>query len=126
MARNLGKSRQLLERWSVKWRWVERCDRYDFAVHRLRWACHMEVVAERARQEAQEREAARFAPFYDDLLAAALSMPLGDLIELIGWERLGKRGTEAAPKQEDALDPWLGRRTAGDDRASHGTTRGGR
>ena len=31
-------------------------------------------------------------------------MPVGDLIELIGWERLSKRGTEAAPKQEDALD----------------------
>ena len=122
----LGKSRQLLERWSVKWRWVERCDRYDFAVHRLRWARHMEEVAECARQEAQEREAAKFAPFYDDLRAAALLMPLGDLIELIGWERLGKRGTEAAPKQEDALDPWLGGRTDGDDRASHGTARGGR
>ena len=86
----------------------------------------MEEVAERARQEVQEREAARFAPFCDDLRAAALSMPLGDLIELIGWERLGKRGPEGVPKQEDALDPWLGGRTAGDDRASRGTARGGR
>lgn len=119
-ARKLGKSRQLLERWSVRWRWVERCDKYDFAVHRLRWARHAEEVAERAAQEAREREAARFAPFYEDLRAAALVLPLGDLMELLRWEGLGEGGTETTPIRGDAPDPRLGGRTTGDERAPRG------
>ena len=125
-ARKLGKSRQLLERWSVKWRWVERCDRYDFALDRLRVARHVAELCDRAAREAREREAAKFAPFYDDLRAAALLLPSGDLIELIRWQRLGERGTETTPKQGDALDPWLGGKVTGTDRASPGTTREGR
>ena len=121
-ARKLGKSRQLLEKWSVKWRWVERCDRFDFAVYRLHWARRMEEAIECARHEVREREAAKFAPFYEDLRAAALVLPLGDVIELIGWERLGGRGTETAPKQGNALDPRLGGRTAGAGQASRGNT----
>jgi hypothetical protein len=41
-AQSLGCSRQLLERWSVKWRWVERAKAYH--AHWERWNARMERV----------------------------------------------------------------------------------
>jgi hypothetical protein len=92
----------------------------------VRWVVHRILPEGVALLHGKPKLGAKFAPFYADLRAAALLMSVGDLIDLIGWERLGKRGAEAAPKQEDALDPWLGGRTDGDDQASHGNARGGR
>ena len=90
----------------------------------VRWVVPQILPEDVALLAGKPELGAKFAPIYADLRAVALLMSVGDLIELIGWERLGKRGAEAAPKQEYAFDPWLGERTDGDDRASHGTARG--
>jgi hypothetical protein len=100
-ARQLGKSRQLLERWSVRWRWVERCERYDFALNRLHVARRFAEAEEQARQLARASESVRYIaiqtsganaeldrlmPYRDRLLFAALALPLDDLVALVGAE----------------------------------------
>jgi hypothetical protein len=120
-ARNLGKSRQLLERWSVKWKWGARCDAYDDAVSRLRLAQRCAEEEARAAREAREREAERFAPFLNDLAAAAHLMPFDDLVAFIGdAEALGKgppKGHRFREGASGAVGQKEGERTALSDEA---------
>jgi len=86
-----GRSRQLLERWSRRWSWVERCEHYDFALDRLRQARTLAEIQEQARQAAlatfqgSREELARVIDG-DFLLCAALMLPLEDLAGLVGPE----------------------------------------
>lgn len=48
----LGKSRQLLSRWAVKWKWVERTQAYD---------AHMESIEQKAREKALTKKAEDWA-----------------------------------------------------------------
>src|SRR5215210_8311203 len=52
-ALRLGRSRQLLERWSRRWSWVARCERFDRAVDRLRQARTLAEIEEQARRAVQ-------------------------------------------------------------------------
>ncbi len=111
-AEELGKSRQLLERWSVRWRWVERCDKYDLAEGRLRVAQEVAEISVRARLEVLAEEAARSLALHEDFRAAALMLPLPDLAELLGQEAwLGGMGPAPTPNRGNAPDPRLGRTT---------------
>jgi hypothetical protein len=120
-AAKLGKSRQLLERWSVRWRWGARCEQFDRAVARLRLARHMAEISEQAVQLAQVRETTSYTAVRralaeldkllsdrDFMLSAALTLPLEDLVNLVGGPSvplpggLGKRGAETALKHENA------------------------
>jgi len=134
-AGKLGKSRQLLERWSVKWRWVERCDRFDLAVDRLRQGRALAEITERAAQAARASEAVRYIAVQggrdelarlmsdkDFLLYAALVLPLEDLVGLVGaegpplpegWAEGGRNSTEIRERPDPSLGGGLGVRTAG-------------
>ena len=120
-ARRLGKSRQLCERWSRRWSWVARCERFDLAVDRLRQARALAEITERAAQAARASEATRYIAVQggrdelarllsdeDFMLYAALVLSLDDLVGLVGAEgpplpgELGGTGTETAPKHENA------------------------
>jgi hypothetical protein len=104
-ARNLGKSRQLLERWSTRWRWIERCYAYDDAVSRLRLAQRCAKEEARAAREAREREAERYVPFLKDLVAAAHLMPFDDLVVFLKEiEALGRRTPKVHRSRESVTD----------------------
>jgi hypothetical protein len=96
-AEALGKRRQLLERWSARWRWVERCEHYDTALARLRQARTLAEVEEQARRAAEASEAARYIDVQggtdelgrltsdrDFLLCAGLRLDLDELAGLVG------------------------------------------
>jgi hypothetical protein len=101
----LGKSRQLLERWSAQWRWVERCGRYDFALDRLRtaryFAAALAEAEERARLDAlgATEALAHLLTDEDFMLYAALALPLDDLVALVGPEGLGAATPELINSQ---------------------------
>jgi hypothetical protein len=54
-ARRLGRSRQLLERWSVKWRWVEKAEAYH--ADQERWNVRLERVRAGLPLDHRKREA---------------------------------------------------------------------
>lgn len=99
----LGVSRQLLERWSVRWSWVARAAAYDRAVDRLRIARRLAEVEADALRKAHEEHERRMEPFRRDLVAAGHFLGLDDLIELVAGEEsmLGERGAETRPETVD-------------------------
>jgi hypothetical protein len=133
-ARRLGKSRQLCERWSRRWSWVARCERFDLAVDRLRQAWALAEITERAAQAARASEAVRYvaiqggrdalARFLSDenfMLYAGLVLPLEDLVGLVGaegppllkgWAEGGRNSTETQERPDPSLGGGLGGRTA--------------
>lgn len=135
VARELGKSRQLLERWSVRWRWVERCERYDSALDRLRVARRFAEAEERARllTRGGPDEIDRLLADGEFMLYAALVQPLDDLVGLVGGEvgssldptteGLGAMGTGASLEEEHATNRSRARGWA---RQRPTTTQGGR
>lgn len=62
VARNFHKSKTLLARWSVRWRWAERAEAYDRHLHRLALDAQNKALAEeverweKRRSEQRERE----------------------------------------------------------------------
>lgn len=54
VARRLGKSATMVERWSSKWGWKERIARYDESLARAAAEASEEVVKAMARRHAQE------------------------------------------------------------------------
>jgi hypothetical protein len=113
-ANKLGKSRQLLERWSARWQWAARCDRFDFALDRLRQARTLAEIQEQAAHAARACESAgyiavqgvrdeldRLMSDEDFSLYAGLVLPLEDLVGLVGAEGppLPEGWAEGGPKQ---------------------------
>ena len=74
---------------------MARCERYDFALDRLRVARRFAEAEEQARRAAQasvegnRAELARLMPAGDFLLFAGLTLPLDDLVGLVGSEAEG-------------------------------------
>ena len=132
-ARQLGKSRQLCERWSRRWSWVVRCERFDLAVDRLRQAWALAEIIERAAQAARASETIRYIAIQggrdelarllsdeDFMLYAALVLPLEELVELVGAERpplsegwavVRRNSTEKRECPDSSLGGGLGGRT---------------
>ncbi len=57
VARKLGKSATLMSRWSSKFEWVERAERWDAQMDEVRRKEHMEELSKMARRHAQQAEA---------------------------------------------------------------------
>jgi hypothetical protein len=119
----IGRSRQLLGRWSVRWSWGKRCAYYDRALARLRVARRMAEVEEQAAQAARELEGVRYLAIPtrgrdaldrllsdgDFLLHAALVLPYEDLAALLGGPLggVGQKYTETGTETRKCPDPWL-------------------
>jgi hypothetical protein len=53
VARALGKSKTLMDRWSSQWSWVERVRAFDSAAARTTDEAHLEVLARRSKRQAE-------------------------------------------------------------------------
>lgn len=129
VARALGKSKTLIDRWSSRWSWVERVRQFDQMAAGVRDGAHLDELAERSRRQAQiaavhgeatalvsreviERAAqaakAGIRPFKDvddaPLLALAASMARAHnravLSERLALGMTTEQGAEPIPRQQ--------------------------
>ena len=54
VAGRLGKSRPLVDRWAIQWRWAERAAAWDQEVERRRQAAYFSEITEMARRHVQQ------------------------------------------------------------------------
>ena len=107
VARQYGKSRSLIERWSAKWRWVGRCRAWDAEQDRLRRAAQTTEIEAMAKRQVhlgmllQARAAKRFQDMSEAEVAGLTMYEASHLLQIgVRLEALG-RGT--APLEPPAV-----------------------